>query len=244
MCTVSVIPLGSGYRLIHSRDEQRSRAPGEPPQAIWSGSYAPADPAGGGTWITTREDGLTVAVMNRNPEPPPPAPHNPATRGVLPYRATQFAGPTGEGIETILSVVPRSIFRPFTLLAVGRKDDSWAYRVWAWDGEQLTGGDLKPAEPRCWVSSGLGDSVVAPRLPLFDEIVFSDSTPARQDAFHRHAWPDRGEQSVLMSREDARTVSLTTVTAGPDGPPTMAYQTVGEDGVLAPPIVVPEPPEA
>jgi hypothetical protein len=35
-----------------------------------------------------------------------------------------------------------------------------------------------------------------------------------QDAFHHHQWPGRGELSVLMSRADARTVSITTVEIG------------------------------
>ena len=39
---------------------------------------------------------------------------------------------------------------------------------------------------------------------------------AQQEAFHRHRWPDRPHLSVCMDRQDARTVSHTVVSLGPD----------------------------
>jgi hypothetical protein len=42
-------------------------------------------------------------------------------------------------------------------------------------------------------------------------------TPERQDEFHRYTIPGRAEVGVLMSRPDARTVSITTVETGPAG---------------------------
>jgi hypothetical protein len=71
--------------------------------------------------------------------------------------------------------------------------------------------------PVCWASSGLGDSVVADRLPLFASMVEGTPTAAAQDAYHRHAWAGRGAASVWMSRADARTVSVTVVESFPGG---------------------------
>ena len=60
MCTVSVIHLpNGGYRVVHSRDEQRSRAPGTTPKEhvlrAPDGSpvraWWPIDPDAGGTWV-------------------------------------------------------------------------------------------------------------------------------------------------------------------------------------------------
>jgi hypothetical protein len=50
---------------------------------------------------------------------------------------------------------------------------------------------------------------VRPRGELFEQVVLSSPTPSAQDVFHAHAWPDRGSASVMMDREDARTVSTT-----------------------------------
>jgi len=65
---------------------------------------------------------------------------------------------------------------------------------------------------------------------LFDSMITdSEESAATQDRFHAHSWPDRPELSVLMSRADARTVSITAVEVLPGhGLPsvTMAYTPV------------------
>lgn len=124
-------------------------------------------------------------------------------------------------------------FAPFTLLAADlavngpeRQPDRGAgasaspggacSRIWRayWDGRTVSIDQLGAA-PICVASSGLGDALVAPRLPLFDSMVREADRamhlPSVQDRFHRHRWPSRPEISVLMSRRDARTVSITTV---------------------------------
>ncbi|MCH2374633.1 MAG: hypothetical protein MK538_10620 [Planctomycetes bacterium] len=67
--------------------------------------------------------------------------------------------------------------------------------------------------PRLFVSSGFGGEVVEPRRRLFDEHFADDDSAwiSRQNAFHRHSWPDRQHVSVCMRRDDAQTVSLTVV---------------------------------
>jgi hypothetical protein len=52
------------------------------------------------------------------------------------------------------------------------------------------------------------------------------STPAAQDAFHRHSWEGREHVSVQMSRAEARTVSRTTVELSRRGA-RMTYERVG-----------------
>ena len=77
--------------------------------------------------------------------------------------------------------------------------------------------------PACFVSSGLGDRRVAPRLGLFNAlvrpVVTGEIAAVReaQDAFHRHTWKSRRNISVMMTRKDARTVSVTTVEVAPGG---------------------------
>jgi hypothetical protein len=88
-----------------------------------------------------------------------------------------------------------------------------------------------------FTSSGLGDALVeAPRRALFDEWfvgVKLENQLERQDAFHRHQWPDRPELSVCMSRIDARTVSYTVVDLEADRA-TMTYYPDAPDRPVAP----------
>ena len=247
MCTVTVIPYRAGYRLVHSRDEQHARAPAHPPRPISTdpAAWAPIDPEGGGTWVATREDGLTVAVMNRNPTPRPTAPPAPISRGLIVTEAIAHADSDGRAADHLIRDKGPEHFRPFTLLAVGFENAAPVLRWWAWDGQTLSTNGPDPLTPSCWVSSGLGDEIVAARLPLFDETVRPKANTETQNAYHRHAWPDRGPESVLMDRQDARTVSITTIEvptpllaagrSGSDTPPSMTYEAVGRCGEIAAP---------
>jgi hypothetical protein len=164
----------------------------------------PTDPDAGGTWIAARDDGLVLAVLNRN-IPPNGRPAPSASRGRL-IPALIDAEDAARAMEA-LSDQDLAATAPFRILAV---DPAGTSRLATWDGLAL---DLAEplAPPFCLASSGLGDHRVEPRYPLFDQLVFTDPTPAAQDAFHRHRWDDRPEISVLMSRPDARTVSITTI---------------------------------
>ena len=226
MCTVSVISLvdcvpGSrgGFRVVCNRDERHVRPPAAAPKwrnigdttarAIW-----PMDLEAGGTWIGAAEHGLCLCLLNLNLEPPVSL-HGPGklrSRGLL--IPGLLAGRDLEEVEARLRAVDLRQVVPFRLIAIepvaGGSGEPRVLEA-RWDHRQLElawhGG-----MPVCFVSSGLGDSLVRPRLDLFEEtVVAPGATPDRQDEFHRHVWPERPEISVLMSREDARTVSVTTL---------------------------------
>lgn len=234
MCTVSVIATGDGYRLVHSRDEQRSRAPGLTPEVRKAGGFrvvAPHDPVGGGTWVLARDDGLTLAIMNVNPEPPPDL-----DLAALRSRGLIIPDLASLGVDEIAAAMADldySRYAPFRLIAAVRPGCRVRIETWTWAGAGEPRADT-PKAPVCWSSSGLGDSVVAARGPLFEEIVGRDPTPAAQEGFHRNLWPGRGAESVLMSRQDARTVSLTAVESGPRGS-RMAYSAVGDEKTVGEP---------
>lgn len=220
MCTVSIVRTGidgnAGYRLLHSRDEQRDRAAGLPPAWREVGGrrvIGPTDPDAGGTWLLTREDGATFAMLNVNPTPPPPLPADRLSRGTIPGRVLP-AGGVEEAEELVMGLEARR-FPPFRVVAVFPEVGcGFVARSWRWDGAELARETDAAGMAVCWASSGLGDHVVADRLPLFEEMVGRDGGPAEQGAYHRHRWPDRLEASVLMSRRDARTVSVLEVLVG------------------------------
>jgi len=250
MCTVSVISLSgspaphlagaSGFRVVVNRDEERDR-PGaffprwrtlsrepHPVRAIW-----PIDPRGGGTWVGAAEHGLVLCLLNRNPEPPPALPPDLLSRGVI-IPGVIGARSAAEALDRLANF-ELDRFAPFRLVAV---EPERAGRRWSggmivheaeWDRTGLRRA-RQPGGPVCFVSSGLGDSAAAPRTPLFRELVSASPSPSAQDAFHRHVWPGREAVSVLMSRAQARTVSITTVEVTPraGGAPQvrMAYRPV------------------
>lgn len=232
MCTVSIISLGgasAGYRLVTNRDEQRSRAPAIEPvwHEVGSGGartrvIAPRDPVGGGTWVATTEQGLTLCLLNGNLEPAPELPRVLRSRGELIPALVGLGGV--RRVAEALAEMDLASFAPFRLVGVQpssadepagvgerRAGDSSALVIDLFWDRRLLGARIHERLPLCFVSSGLGDSRVQPRLPLFDELVGRDPTPALQDAYHAHVWPDRPEISVRMSRSDARTVSTTVI---------------------------------
>lgn len=232
MCTLSIIARAQGYRVVMNRDEQRSRAAGEPP--AWREladvrALCPLDPQGGGTWIATSEPGLTLALTNVNPRPYPALPPGPVSRGTIIPMAIGCAGL--REVAGIVAGLALDRFAPFRLVGVMMEGAAVRVASWRWDRAQLqVETDIVP--PACFVSSGLGDERVEPRLSLFRTALESVSD-ASQDAFHRHAWPGREDVSVLMSRDDARTVSITTVEVQASaGAPTVAmrYDAVAEAG--------------
>lgn len=202
-----------------NRDEQRDRPPALHPRwralagelarrAIW-----PTDPRGGGTWIGAGEHGLVLCLLNLN-APGTAMPHGPlVSRGSI---IPRLIGATrAEEAIVRLGATDFASTAPFRLVAVepahpGRQWNSdHAVFEASWDGAMLRSRRVGP-HTRCFVSSGLGDALVAPRQALFGEMV-APASPAAQDVFHAHEWPDRPEISVRMSREEACTVSVTTV---------------------------------
>lgn len=208
MCTVSVIATPAGYRLVHSRDEQRTRGAGEPPSVRFEAGVrvvSPSDPDAGGTWLAAREDGLTLAIMNVNPEGG--GPRGTRSRGLI---ARDLSPVDQEDLVEAVRGIECGLYSPFRLVGVRTAGVGVRVDTWTWHGE----GRLEHERvglPVCWGTSGLGDSVVRARLPLFEKMVSDEPTAANQDAYHRHAWPGRGDESVMMSRADARTVSITSV---------------------------------
>lgn len=236
MCTVSVIEVSgaSGYRLISNRDEQRSRPAAEFPFRWGRHGIGPFDPGGGGTWIACRP-GLTLCLLNYNLVAKPKAPPRAISRGrIIPLLIDR------EGLDEVRAglghlELPR--YAPFRLIVAWRGAEVRVAEA-RWEGTRLDWIE-HAGLPVVFVSSGLGDAVVADRVPLFEQMVAvagSGGTCEAQDAFHQHRWPDRLPQSVLMARPDARTVSVTEV-VDTDVGLEMRYRPVSESGQIAEPVL-------
>lgn len=239
MCTVSLIAVQApspGLRIVCNRDELRTRPPASPPR--WhtlpsGGSGAgerglwPTDTKAGGTWLGASERGLVLALLNYNPKHGLPTPLFPPrqSRGLI--IPSLITSKNVAEVARTLSRMDFSLFPGFRLLAIDPPKTSTpdnpnsiypAVLEATWNGRELGTTKLPPG-PMCFASSGLGDHRALPRLDVFKRLVLEGGRTAEaQDEFHAHTWPAQPEISVMMSREDARTVSITTVHIDHTGP--------------------------
>lgn len=254
MCTVTVVPIPDASpapgvrakltRMVCNRDELRTRAPGLPPLIRRFGArqaIMPVDVASGGTWVAVSDSGLAMTLLNVYPQLPADAraqrerPEDELlSRGAIIPSLLHLAD-----LEAVVGTASRLKARqypPFRFLVA----DRWgAVELRAEGGELLKPRRWTLAEPLMFTSSGLGDwRVEAPRRGLFEQMLLAGKGDwvARQDAFHRHRWPDRPELSVCMSRAEARTVSRTVIEIG-EAEVALAYAAVDPDqGVESKPV--------
>jgi len=235
---VSIIALPGGVlRLACNRDELWTRPAAMPPRLMQFGArqaVLPIDPQSNGTWVAENDAGLMCAVLN-------------ARRGWVSNRAPLSLRSRGEIIPSLLhcSTITEAIeaaggleatrHGPFRLLMIDRSggaeilSDGRRVARRSWSLEWL---------PLMFTSSGLGDELVeSPRRELFDHMVtFGECSRESQDAFHRHAWPDRQYLSVCMRRNDAGTRSYTVIETWGDAA-SIRYRAGAPDGAA----VQPEP---
>ncbi|XAL99560.1 NRDE family protein [Phycisphaeraceae bacterium D3-23] len=197
-----------------SRDERHGRAPALPPEQRESAGgrayLMPVDPVSDGTWVAANDAGLALTLLNYNPEDPPTG--RTVSRGGV---VTELAGcATLDEAVAGCRAIRAGEMMPFRLVLC----DGERFAVWRSDASAAAIAPEPLTGPVMFTSSGLGDHLVEPpRRELFDTW-FSDDTEKHTDeqlAFHRHRWPDRPQVSVAMSRDDARTVSYTTVDIAP-----------------------------
>ncbi len=218
MCTVTIIPSEHGIRMACNRDESPLRAAALPPRVVNVGqrqALLPIDPLSGGTWIAATDAGLIFTLLNvytapRDPKAPTPR----VSRGTI--------------IPRLLDA--DTLDEAFARTRELNADDFAAFRLVLADRHRVadvycTGGVCQRhapsdiAGPILFTSSGLGDMLVdLPRRALFEEFFGAGQDwRGQQDAYHRHAWPERRHLSVCMWRPEAQTVSLTVVEMEGDG---------------------------
>lgn len=210
MCTVSVVPLANGFRVVCNRDERRTRARASGP-IIHTGagttSLWPVDPLSGGTWIGVNDVGLALVLLNRGNRGARPTIPQPLSRGTI--IPPLLEKPSVQAAMDAISRLDALRFEPYTLVALQREQ---GFSITT-DAPRPTIRSLDLSHPLFFTSSSLGDELAARwRAPLFATLVeCGANTLEGQATFHRHRWNDRPELSVRMARSDAATVSITTI---------------------------------
>ena len=214
MCTVSVITLPGFLRLVSNRDERRTRPDAFPPTLTHTGDLrvpAPTNPSSQGTWIACSEIGLAIALLNVNP-PDGDARVPPRSRGGIVPRLMRSR--SLDEVAARAAAIDLEEYSPFRLVAVHAGEEEVLEVAPALGMVRRLSLDT----PRMFTSSGLGDhQVEGPRRQLFERTVVRGgdrNLRNRQDRFHAHRWRDRLAVSVHMSRDDAWTVSRTTIEIG------------------------------
>jgi hypothetical protein len=205
MCTVSWLSRPDGYELFFNRDERRDR-PARGPELLRTGAVrylAPHDAEAGGTWIAVNEFGVTVSMTNQYPDPVPPAPRDPVSRGLLLQSLVDARSPAV--VEDRAHRLDLTRFRPFAIAAFAPTAPPLILR---WDGRTL-GVERSPEDGFVLTSSGASPpGLEAIRRTVFAEAVARGGWSAETlAAVHRSHLPERGPLSVCMHRPEASTVS-------------------------------------
>jgi len=234
MCTVTIVPVSVGdaaiaghgprFRMVCNRDERLERSPAAPPRIMDAGHHRvimPTDGDAGGTWVAVNDAGLCATLLNLNLRDRQPQARARSRGQIIP--PLMSGASAAKAAEKAMMITPED-YEPFRLIVA----DAQSTHLVRSDGQRVTQQHIgSPGEgPMMFTSSGLGDHLVeAPRRELFERMF---ATPPAtwldvQARFHRHRWDDRLRLSVCMSRDDARTVSITRIDVGNDV--TMRYWT-------------------
>lgn len=228
MCTLSWLYHGNNhYEVYFNRDEQRSRLPAlEPQNMMIDGVHCvmPIDPVGGGSWISTNEHGVTVCLLNYYQGEAPKG--TLISRGLIVKRLASSS--SSHNLDLRLMEMTLDRFAPFTVVSFDTRRTANETVAWTWDGKTLSRSHaFAPI-----VSAAMHFEQASQfRLDLFNELVHSMPRSDIGRYFHQFYSADFPHLSPLMERDDARTVSFTSVIVS-STKQEMSYRSVDEDRTI------------
>lgn len=198
-----------------NRDEQRSRAHAtgfKYHKLAKHQAYYPIDPQGGGTWLGVNDKKLTIALLNQNPLTFKKGMRAYRSRGVLIPQL--LSASSSQQVAEHLSHMELNDFPPFKILTIdSRLQISSLY----WNAAELT--LEQETLPHISSSSSVNEeSAKSYRKQKFQEFLSGRETFSREDcaSFLKRSEVGYEGLSVLMSRDDAHTVSTTLLMVNKD----------------------------
>jgi hypothetical protein len=216
MCTLTYLLTEHGYELYFNRDEQRSRLLALAPQfdpnleAIY-----PIDTNGQGTWLGVTQSGLSLALLNNYQAATKQVNENSVSRGqlILSLLANVKSMASKLDIMVQLKTMDLSVYQPF-VLCVFPADLTLSnvnIDVVKWGASKLTQGAI---DLPITSSSVDFDEVFLKRQNKFAALVDKTHPQSEQLKAYHYSTEEQGKHSVQMSRDDARTVSVSHLSVG------------------------------
>jgi len=222
MCTVTLVPRKTGYRLAMNRDERLTRVKAFPPRQFddldGSMSIHPSEPDGG-TWISLNSHGVALALINWYSVPTLPKSNRLSRGKVVPSARNKR---TPDDVANVLDKLPLTRMNPFRLIGIFSENQQ-AFE-WRWNQAKLSARSHS-WESQQWISSGF-DEPEAQRVrdATFRQKLQTASPDTLEWLRDLHAShePLKGPFSTCMHRNDAATVSYTEIEVA-DNLGAMAY---------------------
>jgi hypothetical protein len=215
MCTLTYLLTKHGFEIYFNRDEQRTRLLALPPQFDPScEAIYPIDANGHGTWLAVAQSGLCLALLNNYQAAATPVDANSISRGQL--ILSLLADVQNEpDIMTLLQTIDLTVYQPF-VLCIFPSDLTLKKRnidVVKWGASLLTQGSTDLP-----ITSSSVDfkEVCLKRQQRFAALVDKTHPQSEQLKAYHYSTEAQGKHSVQMSREDARTVSVSHVSVTVD----------------------------
>jgi len=216
MCTVSWLRQAEGYELLCNRDERHTRKLAGGPRISRRNeiSYiAPVDGDHGGSWIGVNEFGLTLCLLNRYGDPVREPSQQYTSRGLL--LTDLLDSRQNQRIPERVNDFELDRFRPFAMLALSGDEPAILIN---WTGQDCIVQRNADAQMPLTSSSLSNPTPIEARRNHFQEMARERGTLDVEllHQFHLSHVPERGPYSVCMHRDDAATVSLSSVTVTGD----------------------------
>lgn len=211
MCTLTYIPLESGFLFTSNRDETVLRQVNDEPEAkVYFGHtvHFPRDPGAGGTWFASSERGLSLCLLNGAFEKHTRKESYRRSRGLMLLDAFAFSD-----AESFARDYDFKGIEPFTL--VWLLHEPRVLIEMRWDEQELHFRPLDPFKPEIWSSSTLySPEVRAERRTWFEKALDEGGFAQQADILYFHRFSGKGnqQQDLVMKRGDfLRTLSITSL---------------------------------
>ena len=210
MCTLTYLLTEHGYEIYFTRDEQRARLLALAPQFNPSReAIYPIDANGQGTWLALTQSGLSLALLNNYQAPTTPVNENSVSRGQLILSLLDKVQNEQNDVDimTQLQKMDLTVYQPFQLCVFPSSLTQSNINIGVVKGgsSQLT---------QCTVDLPITSSSVdfnaicLKRQQRFAGLVDKTHPQSAQLKAYHYSTETQGKHSVQMSRDDARTVSI------------------------------------
>ncbi len=209
MCTVTYVPHQKGYFLTSNRDEKNTRSQALLPEEYAYGVYRlifPKDKDAGGTWITLKENGDSLCLLNG-------AFTNFIDNGLYTVSRGKIVLEIAASSNLVESFNNINLTKtaPFTLVIV-YKTKLFECR---WDGQRKHCKLLDNSKPHIWSSATLYNSIQQEkREKWFEQFLQKNKQPSQNDIihFHKNTGDGNRENDLVMNRDDQYfTVSISSI---------------------------------